>query len=383
MNKGYTIYTQETPAGEQFRVQISDAFDASGRRKRTTKLLPVGTTKTDAHKEARILVKQKEEGTMAVANAKGTVAEYLHEWLKTRYDLAPHTLKSYHGKIEKRIIPHIGNRHLSALRVNDVEAMETDLQKELSGTTLLQIHHILRKALQDAFMDGRVLNNVADLVKNKPKSDTMEVRTFTVDQLNEFLDATSGTEYGEMYLLDSETGLRRSELVGLKWSDIDLDTGTLAVKRTVQRVTGQGFVVLPPKTKKSRRVVKLGADVTAQLRHHRAEQAARRLLMGSAWHGKDWVFTTRSGRNLDPDVVSRHFTKVAVSLGLVGIHLHSARHTHATMLHNAGVSARIIQDRLGHSNIQTTIDLYTHTEVGQQAAAAEVIGAQRRMAAQS
>ena len=389
MNKGYSIGPHKTLGGERFRITISHGFDASGRRKRTTKLLPLGTTKTDAHKEARILVKQKEEGTMAVANAKGTVAEYLREWhVKRERILAPGTWRTYYGYIENHIIPHIGAKKLSALTREDLSSMYSAIQSptkkgtQLSGTTCVQIHRIIRKSLQDAFKSKKVVGNVADLVEDedRPKNDTPEMQTFSAEELNHFLEASEGTDLGLLYCLDFETGMRRSEVCGLRWSDIDLNEGTVFVQRGIQRVKGKGLVTLDVKTDMSRRRIRLSDEIIGSLRAFKA--TAKATVPG--WNEWTYVFTHPKGGPRDPDRLSESFRTHILALGMNDLlHVHSMRHTFASIQLNAGTPLTVVQDMLGHTDIGTTKKIYAHSDLTQQEGARNTIAIARANAKRS
>jgi integrase len=161
-----------------------------------------------------------------------------------RWSLGPRTLDGYRGYIERSVIPHIGTIHLSKPRPDAVEAMEKALVKVMSPTSVVQVHRILRKALQDALRWDLVARNVADVV-TPPRKATPEMKPLTPEQLDMLLTEADGTQLGSLFHLDAQTGLRRAELCGLKWSDVDLDQGTLGVQRTISASKGKGSWSFP------------------------------------------------------------------------------------------------------------------------------------------
>jgi integrase len=218
--------------------------------------------------------------------------------------------------------------------------MEAELRTSLSGTSVLHCHRILRKALQDALQLDLVPRNVADSVIT-PRKDTPEMRAFIAEELREFLAATGNSPFATLFHVAAQTGLRRSELCGLRWSDIDLEERTLTVRRTVQRVRGQGLVSGNPKTEKSRRTVVLGDEIAGKLRRHRARQAESRLIAGAAWIDQDHVFTQVDGGPVDPDGVTHTFAAAARGLG-VGALSQLAAHP----CYSAFRGGRPVEDRL-------------------------------------
>ena len=139
-------------------------------------------------------------------------------------------------------------------------------------------------------------------------------------------------------ILVGATGLRRSEICGLRWCDIDLDAGMFQVQRSVQRVKGQGLVVMDTKTRKSKRMIGIGLEAILRMRQHRIAQAEAKSYAGPAWIDGDFVFTRPDGRPLDPDMVSHAFHEVMLAMGLDSARLHDTRHTHATILFARGYS---------------------------------------------
>ena len=190
-----------------------------------------------------------------------------------------------------------------------------------------------------------------------------------------FLDATRGNKFGEFYQMALLTGMRRSELCGLKWDSVDLANGRLSVVRTLQRLTGEGLVEGQPKTARSRRLIALSPDAVEVLHGIRGKQMESQLKYGEVWENTGYVFTQADGSPVDPDMISKDFPKVLRNAGLPKMTLHGLRHAHASILLKEGINPKIVSERLGHSTIATTMDVYSHIMPGLQEAAALALDA--------
>jgi integrase len=182
----------------------------------------------------------------------------------------------------------------------------------------------------------------------------------TSDEVLDFLEAIEGSPYRTLFYVGLFTGLRRSELLGLQWGDLNLDLASLSVVRTLhQRDNGQ-YIIRPPKTKKSKRVVDLSPSVALLLRQHRREQEAQRALLGKSLREDDWVFAYPDGSPLRPGTVSHAFSKLSHKGVIPKIRLHDLRHSHATLLLEDGMDINAVKQRLGHSSAAFTLDTYGH-----------------------
>jgi integrase len=181
-------------------------------------------------------------------------------------------------------------------------------------------------------------------------------------------DATPLASFVRLALL---TGMRRGELLGLRWSDVE--GGSIHVQQTAQRIAGQGIVFRQPKTGLSRRSIALSSDAISVLRHHRRRQTEARFLAGPAYDDRDLVFTTGLGTPLEPGNVLRTWRRIVAMAGLPGLRIHDLRHGHATLMLGQGVHPKIVSERLGHASINITLDTYSHVLPGLQAAAAEAL----------
>jgi integrase len=243
----------------------------------------------------------------------------------------------------------------------------------LSLRSVRYTHSIVRKALQDAFRRGLVVRNVADQA-SPPKTTNTKPPTpqvWTPTQLGEFLAHVEGSNHYPLLATAAMTGMRRGELCGLGWDNVDIEARTLEVVRNLT-ITNRVLLIGEPKTRRSRRSIDIDARTADVLKARRIQQVERRLAMGEGWqdeHGL--VFTMGDGSPWHPQVVSRAFSRLVASTGLPRLSIHGLRHTHATHLLAAGENPKLVSQRLGHSSLAFTLDTYAHLLPGQQAEAAE------------
>lgn len=321
------------------------------------------------------LLSEIDAGTY-VAPSKLTVGGYLDAWLDglSPVGMRASTITGYRGKVRCYV-----DDDLRAVRLDDLSAIHLDelyaaLSERVSLQTVRHLHRIIHKALADAVRKGLVRRNVA-VDATPPRSGAVrprEMRVWTVAELRRFLDATAEHDHAVLFRVAAMTGLRRSELVGLRWVDVDLDLATLAVRQTVAAVDGVPTVEAV-KTPRSRRTLDLDRVTLAGLRTHRHAQRERRVLVGPGWRDHDLVFCSPDGRPLHPDVVSKAFARTVGRVDVARIRFHDLRHTHATHLLAAGTNARLVSERLGHTSVAFTLDTYGHVLPGQQADAAAAV----------
>jgi integrase len=277
-----------------------------------------------------------------------------------------------------RIKRGIGRSKLQALTPLDVETFYARLAeagikgKPLSPKSIRNTHVVLRKALADAERLGLVPRNAAAVAK-PPVARRQPRRTWSSEEVKEFFAAVAGERMFAAYVLLATTGMRRGEVLGLRWPDLDLDAGELAVVHTIT-TTGYTPVVSTPKTNRSRRVVYLDDQTVRVLREHRRRQREERLAAGPAWeNGMDLVFRDELGRPIHPDWFTREFARQVRLSGLPEIRLHDLRHTYATLALKAGVHPKIVSERLGHATVGVTLDLYSHVTPGIARSAADTV----------
>jgi len=239
----------------------------------------------------------------------------------------------------------------------------------LSARTVQYHHRILSEALSHAVKMGLLVRNVAELA-DPPHPERRNMTTLAPEDVPKFLQAAQDTPYNVLLYTALFTGMRLSELLGLRWCDIDLDLAFLSVVQALYKRSGVCKMV-KPKSSHSRRRIALSPSLILLLREYKAEQQTKRILLGKLPGDSDLVFSHVDGKPLDPGVVSHTFAKVLKKAGLPHIRFHDLRHTHAALLLKAGVHPKIVSERLGHANIGITLDTYSHVLPGLQQRAVE------------
>jgi integrase len=324
-------------------------------------------TRKDAERARIELLNRVEQGTY-VAASKMTLGEFiLEEWLPAmRAVVRPTTWEHYAVCANVRVIPALGGVVLQSLTPGRLNAFYADLLASgrsdgkggLSPKTVRHTHTMLHKALADAVRWGRLVRNVADLA-DPPKPQTPEMKVWAPAEVRAFLDFVRDDRVYAAWLLVATTGMRRGEVLGLRWSDLDLDIGRVSVAQTLT-VVNQKVRVSEPKTAKGRRTVALDPATVAALRAHRARQAEERLVLGPAWQEHGLIFTWYDGGPIHPERFSKWFEVRAIRSGLPRIRLHDLRHSYATAALAANVSPKVVSERLGHAKVGITLDVYSH-----------------------
>ncbi len=305
------------------------------------------------------------------------------DWLPAmRIRLEPSTWESYERNLRLHVLPSIGGLTLQSLdggRLNGLYARLLESGRKtgpggLSPRTVRYIHTILHGALNDAVRWDRVVINVA--TRADPPSTRSakppEMRTWTRDDLARFLDITADDRYQPAWLFLATTGARRGEALGLRWSDVDLETGQATIRQTITSVGDE--VHIAPRTKTDRvRRIELDARTVAVLRAWRARQAQERLRSGGEYDDHDLVFCRRDGKPFNPKRFSREFDRRLTRFALPRIRLHDLRHTWATLALEAGIDVKVVADRLGHSSPVITWTIYQHVTPAMQSGAAEKV----------
>jgi integrase len=318
---------------------------------------------------------QVEDG-LTVEGSKATLASYLKRWLETaKPTLHPNTWEQYERIARLHILPDLGRLRLKDLRPDHIQALySAKLDGGLGPVTVRHAHAILHRALGQAVKWGLLRRNPADAV-DKPKLARREMQTLSLDQAQALFAVAKGTRVEALLHLAVNTGLREGELLGLRWSDLDWKTGALQVQRQLQRVRGEGKVLSEPKTAAGRRLVMLGPSTLAKLRDHHRHQIEARWFVGDKWQEQGLVFCSRIGTPLERNLMIGEYKKLLAQAGLPDIRFHDLRHTAATLMLQQGVHPKVVQERLGHSKISVTLDVYSHILPSMQQDAAELLDA--------
>ncbi|MFC9202555.1 tyrosine-type recombinase/integrase [[Kitasatospora] papulosa] len=317
-----------------------------------------GKTWTECDTKRRDLLAKVDQG-VPVPTRSAKLSEWLPYWLdnvvKPRRKLS--TYDKYEAHVRLYLVPMVGGKRLESLGVADVRRFLVQLENKTTAATAKESHRVLRTALTAACREELVSRNVASLVE-PPRAKSRELSPWSLDETLTFLAAARKDPLYAAFVLAITMGLRRGELVGLRWTDVDLDNRVLYVRQQTQRRRGVLYDD-DPKGRR-RRAVPLPAMCIAPLRWHRMRQVTAKARAGESWQEGGHVFVTRTGRPVEPRNVYRSFTRVAESAGLRVIRLHDARHGCATILTAAGVAPRVVMEILGHSQISITMDVYTH-----------------------
>jgi integrase len=375
-----TIYARKDRPG--YRGEITWT-DPDGRRHRR---IVSGATSQETRARLDELRRQLRLGTLD-ATDRGTVGEYLAGWIERhRARVQPSTWRTAESYVRTYLIPSLGRTPLHRLSAADVEAalasyvrsgrprtpQDDRKPRPVSPVTAGHVRAILRRALSDAQKAGLVGRNVA-ADATPPKVASKPITYLSPDELRRLLAATSDDALGSFWALAASIGLRRGELIGLRWSDVDTKAGTLRVARSIGRDDRGGWSPKETKSARSRRTLPLPGMARNALDRQRKRQAAAKLAVGSAWQDRTGlVFTDAIGRPLLPEYVSHAFAKARAKAGLRTGTLHQLRHTAATLLLAEGVPLAVISEWLGHSGIAVTAAHYAAVvpELHREAAAA-------------
>ena len=362
-----------------WELTIDQGRDADGKRLR--KFVNVKGTKTQAQQKLRKLLTSVDNG-MSLDTSKVTLGEFLARWMEDYVAIktAPSTANGYRMIVMCHLIPALGNVPLAKLQPADVQAYykkalakgRRDGKGGLSARTVHHHHRVLSEALKHAVKWELIHRNVADAV-DPPKPSRYEAVILNPPEVDQLLVAAQahGAPYYELIYTAIYTGMRRGELLGLKWHDVDLDMATLSVVRTLQRVRGE-FILKEPKTSRSRRDIALTPDLAILLRGYKRHQEEQRTSLGLPFDDMDLVFAHSDGSPLDPGTVSHTSKKIVKKAGLES-RLHDNRHAFATLMMSFGVNPKVVGEMLGHSTIATTMDIYSHVPLGLQRDAARTL----------
>ena len=370
-----------------------------------------GRTRRAVADALRDALKAAEQGTL-VGDGRQTVGEFLTRWLQdvARTRVRPRTFVGYEAAIERHISPHCGRVRLAKLTPQHLQAWLATLEAHgVSAGRRRYARVVLRTALNTAIRWRLVTVNAATLI-DAPRTTSREIRPLTPDEAKTLLAATREHPLDAFVTVALECGLRLGEALGLQWADVDLDAGTLQVRRAVQRFGGDAAARRPllaerkrlratlnatPRTPetaatrakltqdlyavraalakvktsvqitelksaRSRRTLVLPAVTTTALRAHRVRQLEARLAAGGRWQDRGFVFTSRVGTPLDPRNGTREFKALLTKAELRNVRLHDLRHSCATLLLAQGVSPRVVMEILGHSQVSLTLNTYAH-----------------------
>jgi len=371
--RGYTA-----KKGNRYYAVIYEGVDPlTGKERR--RWYAAGPRKADAQQMVTELMKRKHDGEYRPPD-RVTLGSYLTDrWLPTkRAQLRLSTFDSYRRNIKLHVIPRIGHIPLQRLTPEDLDSLYATLAEDrangrrgLAPKTIHSIHQMLHKALADAERKGSVVRNVAALA-DPPKLSSAKKRAMRVwdaEQLRQFLDSIEQHRLYPAFYLAASTGMRRGEVLGLQWTDVDLDGRRLSVSQALLSVS-YAIQIGDVKTGPSRRTIDLDPRTVSVLRSWRKRQLEERLALGENYQDHGLVFTGPEGTPIHPDFFSQTFDRKVGRSGLPRIRLHDLRHGHASLLLKSGVPVKVVSERLGHATPAFTMTVYQHVLPGMQAEAA-------------
>lgn len=348
-----------------------------------------GSTYSETRKKLTKLLEQSDQG-VPVASESWTVEKYLGYWLKhvVSAERSAKTYTGYEVVVRKHLMPVLGKKRLGKLTAQDVRALMNRVRSEcqcckngwdkhrsrprccavgqccqarFSARMVQFIHAVLRNALGNAVREELVSRNVAKLVQ-VPTPRYRTYRGLTVEQARQLLEAAREDRLYALYVLALFLGLRRGELLGLRWSDVDLQAKTLEIGQALQRVGGE-LRFVDPKTEDSERTIPLPDVCVSALRKHRRQQEAEAHAAGEDWRDSGLVFTTKIGTPVEPDNLRRSWGPLRRAAGLDGVRFHDLRHTCVTLLLNLGIPPNVVREIVGHSDIGVTMEIYGHASL--------------------
>lgn len=373
-SRGYMTQRSPKSAPDSWSLVLHVGYAANG--KRIQKWLTFKGTERAAQKELTRLLRELDTGTY-IDPSKQTVAEYLRAWLVNSARISARTREGYSEICEKHLIPQLGRLQLGKLSPQHIQTYYTtartsgrrDGKGGLSEQSILHHHRLLHKALSVAVAQGTLARNPVDSTE-APQPARREMQAADADQTAELLASLEGTPIYLPVLVAVTTGVRRGELLALKWESLDLKSGMLTVRAALEQ-TRAGITTKGTKTGRVRKL-SVPSFVLDELRRHKGQQAAHRLQLGDCWQDLGLVFCREDGTQLNPRNFSKSFYDHMRRRGKT-LRLHDLRHSHASQLLSQGVNLRVVADRLGHADPGLTLRVYSHVLAGQDEAAAEKI----------
>jgi integrase len=369
--KGNGAIEQRSPGS--FRLRYNGPSDAVGKRKQITETLR--GSRRDAERLLRERLSTVENGSY-ITPEKQTVGQFLAKWLDTyaATNVTPKTVQGYRQIISCYASP-LAHHHIQALTARHIQGVYSSmLDRGLSANTVDHLHKVLHRALATGVKWGILVRNVSDAA-TAPRIVRKELKMWDVATIQRFLETAKTSRYRDFFHVAVLTGMRRSEIAGLQWANVDLVNGRIGVVKTLQRIMGKGLVVGQPKTARSRRSIALSPDTIALFHEIRGRQIGRQTDAAEIWQNTGYVFTQADGRSVDPDAITKDFANLVKSASLPHLTVHGLRHAHATLLLESGVNPKVVSERLGHATIATTMDIYSHVLPGIQEAAALALDA--------
>lgn len=347
------------------------------KRNRTTKT--VRGTKKEAEQQMRQMIADVEKG-YHVTNTKITVVEWVQTWLEVYIipNVSPTTLSRYEGMIKRYINPLLGNLQVQQLSTLAIQAWVNNLKvspvsgKEMSASTIKHVYHVLKGAMDKAVLAGIIPRSPCQGIM-LPKGHKKPAIVYTEEQIKQLIAAAKGTEMELIIDLELCMGLRRGELLGLQWDDVDWENNKIHVHRNRVVVNGKSLLK-DPKTAAGNRTLDVPVQLIQKLRSHRTQCMENQLRMGKAYTVTNYIIVHPDGKPIYPEYVSQLLTKLQIRADLPQCRFHDLRHLCASIMLKQGINVKVAQERLGHADISTTLNIYSHVLPSTAKEAADKIG---------
>jgi integrase len=320
-----------------------------------------GATKREVLDKLKVALYEQQQGKLATG-PKQTVEQFFSRWLEEVHKSAIRisTYTKYRNLLSKHILPSIGRIQLNKLTLQQLQALYSrKLQEGFAPSTVHAIHELIHRGLDQAVVWKIITENVSDNA-SLPRVPKQERPTLTKEQAQKLLDTAKGHPLEALLTVALATGMRRGEMLGLRWQDINFETMSLQVRRTVGFGKNHKYIENEPKTSSGRRRIVLPQFVIDALKQHRLRQVERRLQVGEAWIDRDLVFCNMVGDYFTLSSLASMFQRLLKKAVLPHMRFHDLRHSSATILLTMGVHPKVVQELLGHSQISMTMDTYSH-----------------------
>ena len=373
--------------GKNYYAVVYEGIDP-GTGKERHRWHAAGPRRGDAERLVNDLVKRRHQGVETPSDRSTLGAYLLDRWLPIQESrLRPTTYSSYASIVRLHVVPYIGRIRLDKLQADDLDGLYLELLHSgnrrgqarggLDPASVRYVHRIINKALSDALRKGAISRNVAELAdppKRESKGPGSKIQVWDAPDLRRFLEAAAGHRHHTLLLVAAKTGMRRGEVMGLSWHDIDFEKSTISIRRAVVLV-GWKIHISDVKTSSGRRTIDIDPRTADALRARRVKQEDAAAKAGKAFDRQGLVFCRPDGEPEHPEYISRGFNRLVARHQLPVIRFHDLRHTHATLLLKAGVPAKVVAERLGHASAGFTLNVYQHVLPGMQAHAARIFDA--------